>query len=202
MSKSRKKPVSKKTPKTNLPAQEELAVKTEVHLDEKKLQTDSSKNPEENYQKDYKDSSLGEILKINREKLKIEIAQVSSHLRVASKEIVAIENDEIEKVALSVYAPGLIRSYAKFLRIDQKIIEEKIATCSFKSNTKNKKYLLVNIGEHLDLSPSKDSFFNFLLISILLFIVLLSIYGYYESDTDFISNEAIVSELKSFIDKY
>lgn len=141
--------------------------------------------------------SIGEILKERRQNLKMEISDVSNYLRIKASDIVAIEANEIDRIARHLYAPGLIRSYGKFLKIDEKIIEEKIRNLSLKSNTDNKKHLLINIGENIDLTPDKDSFFNFLLVSILLFLVLLSIYNSYENKSTLITNENLILELQN-----
>lgn len=141
--------------------------------------------------------SIGEILKQQRQNLKMEIVDVGNYLRIKNSDIVAIEANEIDRIARHLYAPGLIRSYGKFLKIDERIIEEKIRNLSLKSNTDNKKHLLINIGENIDLTPDKDSFFNFLLVSILLFLVLLSIYNSYENKSSLITNENLILELQN-----
>ena len=93
--------------------------------------------------------------------------------------------------------PGLIRSYAKFLKIDPKLIEEKIKVLPIASNTENKKHQLLNIGESDQLSPDKNTVFNFLLISILLFLVLLSLYNSFENNDALITNEKLIHELEN-----
>lgn len=140
--------------------------------------------------------TLGEVLKERRQYLRMEIEDVAVYLRIKPHDILAIENDEVSRIAKQLYAPGLIRSYAKFLKIDEKTIEEKIKSLAFKSNTENKKHLLLNIGENIELTPSKDSFFNFLLISILAFLVLLSIYNSYEDKNSLITNQDLITNLE------
>jgi cytoskeletal protein RodZ len=61
--------------------------------------------------------SLGELLKKNRESLDIKIQEVSSFLKVRSSEIKLLENNDIEKIAKSIYIPGLIKSYGKYLNM-------------------------------------------------------------------------------------
>lgn len=145
----------------------------------------------------FSEVTLGEVLKEKRQELRMEISDVSAYLRIKVSDILAIENNEISRLAKHLYAPGLIRSYGKFLKIDDKIIEEKIRLLSFKSNTENKKHLLVNIGENIELTPDKDSVFNFLLISVLVFLVLLSIYNSSENKSDLITNQKLIEELEN-----
>lgn len=124
--------------------------------------------------------SLGAIYRQKRLENKIEITKVSAFLKVRPYDLNAIENDEINKISKNIYAPGLIRSYGKFLKIDEKIIEEKIRGCAFRSNTENKKHILVNIGEHLALTPKKELLVNSIAISTILLLTMLLISGIYK----------------------
>ena len=108
--------------------------------------------------------SLGRVLKEKRQSLKMDIAEVSSYLRIKFNDIDAIESDDLGRVTAHLYVLGLIRAYARFLKIDPKTIEEKIRLLPIKSNVENRKHQLLNIGESNNLTPDKDSFFNFLLI--------------------------------------
>ncbi len=139
---------------------------------------------------------LGQILKEKRQDLKVEIADVSAYLKIKNRDIEAIENGEFDAVTKHLYATGLVRSYAKFLKIDPNLIEEKIKLLPIKSNVENKKHQLLNIGEDGNLSPSKDNFFNFLLISVLLFLVLLSLYNYSENKNGLITDQNLIQELE------
>lgn len=139
--------------------------------------------------------SLGKILKEKRQNLKMEISEISSYLRIKPNDIQAIENDDIGSISKGLYVQGMIIAYAKFLKIDQKITEEKIKFLPIKSNVENKKHLLLHIGENTEITPSKDSFFNFLLISILLFLVLLSIFNSRENKSGLITNQNLILEL-------
>jgi cytoskeleton protein RodZ len=142
-------------------------------------------------------SSLGQILKERRQSLGIEIIDVGAALRIKVRDVEAIENDDLSGVTKHLYILGLIRAYAKFLKIDQKIIEEKTRVLPIKSNVENKKHQLLNIGENIDLTPDKDSLFNFLLIGVLLFLVLLSLYNSAENKSDLITNETLIHELEN-----
>jgi len=142
-------------------------------------------------------NSLGQILKEKRQKLGIEISDVCAALRIKKHDIEAIENNDLAGITKHLYLPGLIRTYAKFLKIDQQEIEEKTRLLPIKSNTDNKKHQLLNIGENIELTPDKDSFFNFLLISILLFLVLLSLYNSIEDKSGLITNQSIIRDFET-----
>ena len=141
--------------------------------------------------------SLGQIFKAKREFLKIEIADICTALRVKVRDIEAMESNDVSNVSSFLYVPGLIRTYAKFLKIDENIVEEKLKKLSIKSNTDNKKHLLINIGEHLEITPDKNMFFNLTMISILLFLVLLSLYNSFEDRSSVITNQDLILELKN-----
>ncbi|MBU6339741.1 MAG: helix-turn-helix domain-containing protein [Rickettsiales bacterium] len=142
------------------------------------------------------DISLAEILKAKRLELGMEIADAASYLKIRTQDIEAIENDDRASITKHLYILGAIRSYAKLLKIDQKILEEKIKFFTVESNVKNKKHKLINIGENLDLKPTRDQFFNFLLISILLFLVLLSLYNFFETNNNMITMDNLLEEIK------
>jgi len=143
------------------------------------------------------DNSLGQILREKRQFLKMEVVEVSTYLKIKSRDIEAIESDDLKHIAKHLYVPGLIRSYAKFLKIDSQLVEEKIKVLPIASNTENKKHQLINIGESDQLSPDKDSVFNFLLISILLFLALLSLYNSFQNNDALITNEKLIHELEN-----
>lgn len=140
--------------------------------------------------------SIGKILHERRLESNIEISEISSYLKIKTSDISAIEDDDLNRITKHLYVPGLIRSYAKFLKIDQQVIEEKIRNLPIASNVENKKHQLLNIGENSKLAPDKDAVLNFLLISILSFLVLLSVYNSYEDRTSLITNQDLIKELE------
>lgn len=142
------------------------------------------------------DHSLGEILKFKRQKLRIEVSTACDFLKVKSRDLIAIENNEIDKISKNIYAPGLIKSYAKYLKINQKIIEKKIKEHHFKSNIENKKHILVNIGEHLELTPKKELFVNCVAISLIIFIFSLSIFSIKNKRHITLGTNEIIEEVK------
>ena len=156
---------------------------------------DSAENQQALESVEQEDLSLGRVLKEKRQSLKMEIVEVSSYLKIKFNDIDAIENDDLDRVTKYLYVLGLIRAYARFLKIDPKTIEEKIRLLPIKSNTDNKKHQLLNIGENTEPVPDEDSFFNFLLISILLFLTLLSIYNSYSDKSSLITTQDLIQKL-------
>lgn len=142
-------------------------------------------------------SNIGKILRKTRQEQNLEIGNIASYLKVKAKDIVAIEEEKWENITKHIYKSGLIRSYAKMLKIDIATIEDQIKNLPFESNTKNLKHRLLNIGEEIDLTPSRDMFFNFLLISILMFLTLLAIYNAAEKKGDLLSNQELITGMEA-----
>ena len=143
-----------------------------------------------------KQLSIGEQFREKRETLKISIERAASYLKIKVRDIDAIEHDNFTVLDKHIYVSGLIKSYAKFLKIDYKTIEEQIRQIPIKSNLQGKK--LLNIGVNNALSPNKEVFFNFLLISSLLFFVLLALYSSYEKKDRIITTQEILKELNKW----
>ncbi len=141
-------------------------------------------------------SGLGELLRQKRQDLHIEISHIASSLKIKAHDIEAIEDEEWSSITKHVYKSGLIRSYAKILKVDMATIEDRIRILPFESNTKNQKYRLLNIGEEVAIAPNRDMFLNFLLISVLLFLALLAIYNAAEKKTKLLTNQELISELE------
>jgi cytoskeletal protein RodZ len=128
-------------------------------------------------------------------KLISEISEFSGSQSI-SVTIDVVQNDDLDYLGKRMHAFGLINSYAKFLKIPKDEIEKKLNLISTSSNTKSNKHRLINLDDESKLTPSKDSFFNFLLVSILLFLILLSLYNSFESHHSLITNKDLVKELK------
>lgn len=139
--------------------------------------------------------SLGELLKKSRESLNIKIQEVSNFLKVRPSEIKLLENNDIEKIAKSVYIPGLVKSYGKYLNINAKIINEKIQELSLRSNVEVKKHTLINIGKDQELSPSNEIFFNITILCTILFIFF-SIFFSLENKNELINTKNIIFEIE------
>lgn len=158
--------------------------------------TENEENLPDNEEQSIVEVSVGQILRNKRQKLKIKIDDVAAYLKVKLRDIEALENDDLGSIIKNLYLPGLLRSYARFLKIDQRIIEEKIKLLHIEPNTNNKKHQLLNIGENIDLTPDNNIFLNFLAASVLLFFILLSIYNFSENKSPIINSDNLVEELK------
>lgn len=66
--------------------------------------------------------NLGQYLKNIREEKKIPAAQVAQELKTSLSVIQAIENNEYEQLPAPIYVKGYLRSYAKFLGLDDEMI--------------------------------------------------------------------------------
>ena len=140
--------------------------------------------------------TLGEVLQQKRLELRISVQDAASYLRIKTYDIDSIESNKFDSVTKHLYILGLIRAYAKFLKVEPTIIEKGIKSVFVRSNVDNKEHKLLNIGEHIDLVPEKDMFFNFLLISVLLFFIFLSIVGSYEKSETLLSSSKVISEME------
>ena len=144
---------------------------------------------------DFDQLSLGELLRINRENLDIEIKEIANFLKVRASDIALLENNDIEKIAKNIYIPGLIKSYGKYLKISAKIIDTKIQELSLRSNVEVKKHTLLNIGDNRELSPSIEFFFNSLVISTILFLFFMIFFSL-ERKNELINTDNIISEIQ------
>lgn len=139
--------------------------------------------------------SIGQLLRHKRLELNLEISHIATYLKIKTRDIEAVEDEKWTQITKHVYKTGLIRSYAKMLKIDLATIEDKIKNLPFESNTKNQKHRLLNIGEDLEITPNRDMFFNFLLISILLFLALLAIYNASEKKSKLLTSEDLIGQM-------
>jgi cytoskeletal protein RodZ len=144
--------------------------------------------------------SIGEFLKKTREDAGIEINKVANFLKVRANDIKLLEDNDIDKIAKSIYINGLIKSYGKYLKINNNIIEKKIQDLSIKSNLEIKKHLLINVGEDSDLSPSFDLVINILIIAFSLFLIFLMIFSMIENNVNLINTDNIISDIKNIQD--
>ncbi len=150
---------------------------------------------EKNITHDFEQLTLGELLRINRENLNIKIEEIANFLKVRTRDIALLENNDIEKIAKNIYIPGLIKSYGKHLKISVKIIDAKIQELSLRSNVEIKKHTLLNIGDNKELSPSKEFFFNSLVISTILFLFFMIFFSL-ERKNELINTDNIISEIQ------
>lgn len=148
---------------------------------------------------DLPDKSLPQIMREKRKLLNIDVSQAASYLKVKTRDLEAIENNDSDFITNHLYILGIVRSYAIWLGIEQEIIKEKIKFLTVASNVGKKKYNLINIGENIDLKPTRNQFVNFLLVSIILFLILISSYIFYEDGSKLITTKILVNELEKVI---
>lgn len=154
------------------------------------------KNLENNEVNDEIESlSIGEFLKNKREESNLEISKVATFLKVRINDIKLLENNDIDKIAKNIYIVGLIKSYAKFLKINNNIIDKKISDLSIRSNTENKKHMLLNIGDDNELSPSLDLVFNSLVAGLIIFLTFMMIFSSIENNANLINTDNIISDI-------
>ncbi len=141
------------------------------------------------------EENFTEFLTKRRQELNLEISEICKILNVKNSEIQALENQNWDFFQKSIYLNGFIYSYLKILKIDEKIINEKIRNLPIPSNVKNTKHKLVNIGENLDLTPDRNIFLNFLILSIILFLLFLGIYNFKEKNTKLFSTQNLIAKI-------
>lgn len=146
--------------------------------------------------RDYENSPVGEFLKKIRENQGIDVEKVSKFLKVRIKDINYLENNEIDKIEKNIYIVGLIKSYGNYLKINEKIIENKIQDLGLKSNTENKRHTLINIGENRDLSPANDLLFNAIIASIVIIIFALVMINIFNAQRNIITSETIINDIQ------
>jgi cytoskeletal protein RodZ len=148
-----------------------------------------------NNNNDFDQLTLGDLLRLSREKAEIDIKEIATFLKVRSSDIKLLENNDIEKIAKNIYIPGLIKSYGKYLKINSKIINEKIQELSLRSNIEVKKHTLINLGDDRNLSPSKNLYFNsvVMFVTLLLFLI---IFFSLEHKKEIINTKNIISDIQ------
>jgi len=144
----------------------------------------------------YIEETLGSLLKNKRIEAKIDIDEISKILKVRVVDINFLENNHIENISKNIYIPGFILSYAKILKLEQKLIEQKIQELSFRPNIDNKKHTLVNIGEYKDLSPRQEISLHSFLIFIVLFLIAIFYYNWHIKSRQYINHQHLIEELK------
>lgn len=64
------------------------------------------------------DRSIGKKLKTQREKLGIDLLKVHNALKIRPAILEDIENDKFDNIGSPVYVKGILKNYAKFLKLD------------------------------------------------------------------------------------
>ena len=74
--------------------------------------------------------NLGEILRQHRQKKKLSIGEVSERLKLPARQIEALENGTYENLPEPVFVRGFLRSYGRFLGLDEAILDEALSHIS------------------------------------------------------------------------
>jgi cytoskeleton protein RodZ len=64
-------------------------------------------------------SSIGESLRRERRRRNLELDQVSQELRISTRFLEAIEDEQFEKLPAGVFAKSFVRQYARYLGLDE-----------------------------------------------------------------------------------
>ncbi len=143
--------------------------------------------------------TFGQILTQKRQEKNIEISEVVFALRVKSSDIKAIEQDSYSSISKHIYVPGLIRSYAGLLGIDQRFIESHIRSLRLKSNVESKDHKLVNLDEGDDLRPDANFIFNAAILSAVMILICFLFFNHLETNSDEISSLDLVKQLNKIV---
>jgi cytoskeletal protein RodZ len=164
------------------------------------------KNHRNNFQKanlDYfKEWKLGNMLSSRRESLSMPINAISNSLKIKIRDLEAIEQGRLASDNISFYKPGVIRAYAKFLKIDEQIIEQEIKNCcQYLDLIKYNQHKLINIGEVDNLNPSKSDIINSFWLSFIIFFFLLIFYNLQETMISNVSSQVIIEDFEKIKNK-
>ena len=164
------------------------------------------KNHRNDFQKvniDYFENwKLGKILASQREVLSMPIGIISNALKIKIRDIEAIEQGRLAGDNISFYKLGVIRAYAKFLKIDEQIIEQEInSCCQYLDLIKYSRHKLINIGEVDNLSPSKSDIINSFWLGFAIFFFLLIFYNLQEAMIPNVSSQIIIEDFEKIKNK-
>jgi cytoskeletal protein RodZ len=140
--------------------------------------------------------SFGQFLKQRREEIGLESVMISKSLNVKERHIEIIEEDRIGENEHKNYLINLARTYAKFLEIDSKKINDEIKKILNQSNIDNKKHILLNIGEEDRIIPTKEQYYNVVLIIVILLILFFSYHFIYANKDSLITNDALIENFE------
>ena len=132
---------------------------------------------------------VGEYLKQSRIKKKLNLKKISAHLNISENIIKNIEDDNFPNYIDTVYMIGHLRSYAKFLNLDQsQIVENFKVQISFYDNNLVKEIQKPIRFKGLSFLPKTLSIFSILIISS-------SFYFLFIKDNKFESNFAMTPNI-------
>lgn len=150
-----------------------------------------------NLESDYQDQSIGSILKEIRIKKGLDISEISSFLKIKLRDLIYIENNDLEKLNNSPYQVSVVRAYAKLLKIDEKFIDNKINQLKVKSCVESKNHQLINIGTYSKLSPPDNYYIIFSFLSLIFSLFFLLILNLNYNQKTIIESKKIIYELQN-----
>lgn len=117
-------------------------------------------------------SSLGEVLRVSREKKGLTQQDVSGNLRYSVKQIEALERNEFDKLPDAMITRGFIRNYARLLEIDAEPL-----LASYKQNAASETDKLITVQSSIrpvSLTKESQPWFKYIMASILVLLFLLA----------------------------
>ena len=111
---------------------------------------------------------IGKLLKAKRESFNLATKGISFTLKVKEGDIILLEQDMSNLITSPIYLPGLVRQYAKILKIEDDIVDQYIKNISAKYNINYDKHQAANTGGEINKCPSKSD----LLYATLVFVII------------------------------
>jgi cytoskeleton protein RodZ len=71
-------------------------------------------------------SSIGESLRRERRRRNLELDQISHELRISSRFLEAIEEEQFDKLPAGVFAKSFVRQYARYLELDEEELASEV----------------------------------------------------------------------------
>lgn len=103
---------------------------------------------------DYSDS-VGKILQDARIKQKIDIKTISQAIKISSKQVEYIENQQWDKLPEKMVIFGFVKNYARYLKLDENSLLQKLASYQ---NLDKPVILEIDQGVNFEKTPSLKNF--------------------------------------------
>lgn len=117
--------------------------------------------------------TLGELLKKERESQNKDLKKIAKELKISSRYLEALEEDKFDEVTLAdIYKKGILRNYARYLKIDEKLVLDLY----------NQQYEKP-VQEEIKREEKKERSFIFVIYIIVGIIILSSFYIAYKSSS-------------------
>jgi len=124
-------------------------------------------------------TSAGAQLRAYREAAQLTVDDVAHHLKLARRQVLAIENDELDALPGPTFVRGFIRNYARLLRIDAAPLLEATGVSPTSSPTAAMEQIAPTMGE-LPVESDRSGSWTRWLIPTALILVLAAGVAYYE----------------------